>query len=345
MDFGLKIDREICEACETVDCLMKCQYMQFSSVDEAKQERMKILDGEVSRVLDECATCYACEEYCPVDNHPFYRIVEAQERLGRDPVPVPLTRQQIKMMAPRGKIAPEKVTAPVMNMCFFPMLVPTIGGRLYEGVSTIAGSDIFCNIMWLHFARNSVIRERLPRMIENIMEYYLKDSGVSEVICYHDECYGAYTHLAPAFDIEVPFKCIHLFEYLAKRLAHLKDEIKPLNTRVVYQRPCSNRLVPETAHWVDEIFERIGVERPEREYERENALCCSMVIRAAQRDRLADDVQKRNIEDMAAVGAEYCVFNCPMCFFTLHEMVAERGIKPILMSDLCKIALGEGMGW
>jgi Fe-S oxidoreductase len=340
----LKYDPDICATCESIDCLTQCQYIDLD-IAEARKERQKILDGKDSRVLHECVTCYACEEYCPYDNHPFYLIVDRQEELKTWPVPIPLAKQQIRMMAPRGQIVPQKVHAPVINLCYFPMMMGTIRGKLFEGVSVIAGSDIFCNIMWLHFASNSVIRERLPKMIDNIMNYYLKDSDVDEFICYHDECYGAYTRLAPAFGIEVPFKCIHLFEYLTRRLTELKSEIQPLNVKVAYQRPCSNRLIPETQHWVDDIFNLIGVERPEREYDRENALCCGTTIRAMQRDNLADDIQKKNLDDMEATGAKYCVFNCPACFFSMREMVEQRGITPIMMSELCQIALGEGIGW
>ncbi len=341
---GLKYDPEICAKCETFDCLVRCQYMDLD-LENARKERQRILAGEDSRVLAECATCYACEEYCPYGNHPFYLIVDRQEELGTWPVPIPLTNQQVKMMGPRGQIVPQKVHAPVINMCFFPMLLGFIRGKLFEGASAIAGSDIFCNIMWLHFAKNSVIRERLPQMIDNIQNYYLKESGVNELICFHDECYGAFTHLAPAFGIEVPFKSTHLFEYLTKRLTELKSEIHPINEKVAYQRPCSNRLIPEAQHWVDDIFQLIGVDRVDREYDRENALCCGMLIRAMQRDDLADDIQKRNLDDMEAAGAKYCVFNCPACFFTMKELVTERGITPILMSELCQVALGEGTGW
>ena len=88
----------------------------------------------------------------------------------------------------------------------------------------MVGSDIFCNIMWLHFAKSSVIRQRLPLVIKNIWNHYLRPSGVDELICFHDECYGTYTHLAPAFGIEVPFKPVHLFEYLHGQLVELRAE-------------------------------------------------------------------------------------------------------------------------
>jgi Fe-S oxidoreductase len=336
----LKYDEDICARCETLDCLIRCQYMDLD-LDSARKERQHILRGEDSRVLAECVTCYACEEYCPQGNHPFYLIVERQEQREVWPVPIPLTKQQIIMMAPRGDIGPQKVQAPVVDLCYFPMLAGNIQGKIFEGASTIVGSEVFCNIMWLHFAKNSVIRERVPRVISNIWNYYLKENGVDELICFHDECYGTYTQLAPAFGIEVPFKSIHLFEFLTKRLDELKDQISPLGLKVAYQRPCSNRLVPETQHWVDDIFLRIGVERVERKYDGENALCCGGILRAQQRDDQADDIQTRNLDDMVEAGANVCVFNCPFCLFTLGEAVAERGIMPMLMSDLCRSALGE----
>ena len=336
--YKLQFDPAVCASCTTVDCLVRCQYLGYG-FEEARREKTAILDGEKAKTLEACVTCYACEEYCPNNNHPFYQIVERQEALGILPAPVPLTKQQLRMMVPRGDATAQKVTKPVIDMCFFPMLLGCIRGKLYEGASTIVGSDIFCNIMWLHFAKNSVIRERLPKVIDTIQKYYLEDSGVDEIICFHDECYGTFTHLAPAFGIDVPFKSVHLFEYLAKKLEDLTKEIRPLNTKVAYQRPCSNRLIPETQHWVDDIFKKIGADRVERKYDRENALCCGGVPRIHQRDDLADDIQKKNIDDMENAGVQYCVFNCPACLFTMGDAVSQRGIIPILMSDLCQLAL------
>lgn len=338
--YELIFDETLCAECETVDCLVRCRHMNLD-LESAKQERFRLIQGEYSKVLEDCVTCYACEEYCPYGNHPFYLIVDRQEQSETWPAPVPLVEQQIKMMAPKGAITPRIAPAPALSLCYFPMLQGCLQGKLFEEVSTILGSDIFCNIMWLHFGKNSVIRERLPQAISNIWNFHLKDSGSDELICYHDECYGAYTKLAPAFGMDVPFKPIHLFEYLVGRLDLLKDHIKPLGMRVAYQRPCSNRLIPETQPWVDEIFQRVGVTRVERQYDRENALCCGGVLRMHQREKLADDLVRENIEDMVAAGANACVFNCPFCFFSIGPDVAERGMTPILMSDLCRAALGE----
>jgi len=336
--YTLNFDPDVCESCETCDCLMKCQYMAFD-LAEAKKEKDNINRGKDSRVLIECATCYACEAYCPANNHPFYLIVERQEEKGILPAPAPITRQQTLMMKPKGTITPMRVSPPVIDMCYFPMLTDSIKEPLYENPSIIVGSDIFCNIMWLHFARNSVIREQLPRAIDNIWHYYLRDSHVDELICFHDECYATFTHLAPAFNIPVPFKAVHVFEYISGRLDELKDIIEPVNAPVAYQRPCSNRLIPETQHWVDDIFQKIGAQRVKRTYDRDNALCCGQVLRAHQREEMADDVQNRNLEDMKAAGAVYCVFNCPACMMAMAEPVAQKGIFPIHLSDLCQSTL------
>ncbi|MDY6824196.1 MAG: (Fe-S)-binding protein [Thermodesulfobacteriota bacterium] len=337
----IQFDPAICAQCETVDCLMRCQYIAFTDVDEAKTEKLAINEGRGSRVLEECLTCYACQEYCPNGNNPFYLLVERQEEQGLLPAPRPIVNEQLKMMAPRGRITKETVCPPVVNMCAFPMLTGCVRGKLFENASVIVGTDIFCNIMWLHFAKNSTIRQRVPRMIDNIMDHYLKDAGIEEMICFHDECYGTYTSLAPAYGIEVPFKPVHLFDYIDRRLDDLADHITPLNVNIAYQRPCSNRLIPETDTILDRIFEKIGANRVPRSYDRDTALCCGGVPRAQQRDDLADELVEANINDMLAVGATYCVFNCPFCMATLADEVAENGLRPILVSDLVQKALGR----
>lgn len=138
-------------------------------------------------------------------------------------------------------------------------------GELFKDVAPAAvfGAEFMCPAVHTHFAKMSVIKERLPIVIEN-----LKNLEVKEVICLHDECYGTYTSIAPAYGMEVPFTPIYYMDFLLDRLEELKDKITPLNITVAYQRPCSNRLI-------------------------------------------------------------------------LSEKVSKRGIKPVHIIDLCKMAIGE----
>jgi Fe-S oxidoreductase len=312
--------------------------MDFKDKDKARKEWQKVVNGEDSSVLTSCTTCYACEEYCPFGNHPFYLIVEQQESKGILPAPRPTVTMWVNQCQPVGRFMVGKVEERALSYCFLPQFNALVKGRLFNGIawSVIFGQEFFCNAVYLHYAKASVIKERLPKIIENI-----KSQGVKELVCLHDECYGTFTSLASAYGIDVPFKPIHYYEYLCGRLAELKDQTKPLNIKAAYQRNCSARLCPQTAHYVDDVFGLLGVERVKREYDGENALCCAEIIRMASGPALADDIQERNISDMVNSGAEYCVFNCPACWDSLAHRVAKRGIKPIHMIDLCKLAIGE----
>ncbi|MFW9906726.1 MAG: heterodisulfide reductase-related iron-sulfur binding cluster, partial [Candidatus Thorarchaeota archaeon] len=128
-------------------------------------------------------------------------------------------------------------------------------------------------------------------------------------------------------------------DYLYTKLKEQQEKIRPLKAKVAFQRNCSARLTPDIEHFVDDIFNIIGVERVERTYDRKNALCCGGVIRGQQRYDLFVDVQARNVDDMVNAGVEYCVFQCPACFDSLSEKVLEKGIKPIMMHDLCLLAI------
>jgi Fe-S oxidoreductase len=334
----LRFDRTRCAKCKTISCLAKCQYMDFQDKGKAQKEWQKIVSGEDSCVLEACTTCYACEEYCPYRNHPFYLIVEQQERKGILPAPRPTVTMWINQCQPVGKYVVGKVEERALSYCFLPHFNTLVKGKLFDGIvwSAIFGQEFFCNAVYLHYAKTSVIKDRLPKIVENI-----KNQGIKELVCLHDECYGTFTSLAPAYGIDIPFKPIHYYEYLYNRLQELKDLIRPLSIRAAYQRNCSARLCPETDHYVNDIFGLLGVERANRMYDKQNALCCAEIFRMEKGPALADDVQKKNIEDMVKSGAEYCVFNCPACWDSLAHKVVRRGIKPIHMIDLCKLAIGE----
>lgn len=342
--FKLQFDENKCLACDTQACLTRCQHVEMDQA-EAKTEMEKLIQGQDCRVLHDCVTCYACEEYCPMGNHPFYLIVTRQEELNILPLPDPLIKRGVQVGIPfRGEpeIAPMQGTA--LNMGAFSPLSKMARGRLFEGLALMSTDGrkmfhYFCQLMYLHFGRTSVINDRLGKTMATIAAH-----GVKEVVHFHDECYGTYTHYAPAFGMDVPFKSIHLFEYLYDRLVELKDDIKPLGYKVAYQRPCSSRLSADKHRFVDQIFDLIGVTHVQREYKDENALCCGSTIMGQKRPGSRTyclELQEKNIADMKQAGAQLCVFNCPACMQTIGTKVVQSGIMPIFMSDLCRTAIGE----
>ena len=345
--YQLQFHKDMCAACGTHDCLVKCQHLDIDQAT-AEIEMEKIINSEDSFVLHDCVTCYACEEYCPNGNHPFYLIVTRQEELGIPPLPEPLRTRGVQTGIPfRGEPEITEMEGTALNMGVFSNLLDRVQSRLFEGLPIISHDPrkmfhYFCQLMYLHYARTSVINERLENIIATLAAHKVK-----EIVHFHDECYGTYTSYAPAFGIDVPFKSIHLFEYLYNKLVELKDEINPLGYKVAYQRPCSSRLSPDKFEFVAKIFDLIGVEEVKREYVGENALCCGATILGQKKPgsrQYYNDIQHRNITDMTNAGAQICVFNCPACIQEMSKPVSKAGMMPLFLSDLCRLAIGEKIG-
>lgn len=335
--YSLKFDEDVCATCTTSDCLVKCQYIDVDR-EMAHKEVMKIVGGEGSFVLRDCVTCYSCEEYCKRGNHLCYLISERREEKGILHASRPITDQYIRINEPRGKYKTGDIRETALSFCYGYDFQKHATGKLFDGIASsyVYGAEFFCQAAYLHFGKSSVIKNRLPGVIEKIHQL-----GVKKLICLHDECYGSFTSLAKAYEMEVPFEPSHYLEYLFGRLIELKGEIKPLHIRAAFQRPCSSRLSPDKYVFVKDILDLIGVELAERKYQEENALCCGELLRSIGRYELANDIQERNIEDMVESKAEYCVFNCPYCQLALSDKVARKGIRPLHIIDACKIALGE----
>ncbi len=335
-------DSSHCAECENIDCLTRCQWIEFKNVDEARAEKNKLIKNGNSRVLSECVTCFACDEYCPYDSHPFDLIVELQEKYNSLNIDPKLLSNIIKQMEPPEELRIKEIDPdkPVFHKCTFSrMNEEEMKGQMFENLQYISGRAFFCNLEYHHLARDSIIRERLPIIMENI-----KKHGIKELICWHDECYGLWTSYCQRNNIEVPFKPIHIYEYVYNYLKDHESEITKLNIKIAYQRSCSNRFIPETDEWVDKICKLIGVERVPRKYDRENALCCAGAFSWFGKGDLIRPTHNKNIDDMVNYGAEACIYTCPMCKEVLGSKVERKGLKNYLLSDLARMALGEKIG-
>ena len=138
--------------------------------------------------------------------------------------------------------------------------------------------------------------------------------------------------------MSVPFRPVHLFEYLYRTLSSRPEKIKPVGLRVAYQAPCASRYTPEKDHYLDKLFELVGAERVQREHEGLNGLCCGAPLMATDKEKAAG-VKMRNIRDARASGADAMIFLCPMCFLNLRKLCQENGIKPIFITELCNQSL------
>lgn len=332
-----------CDFCG--ECLDRCYNIDFGDKENAGKELEKLFKGEKVDWLNDCITCMACNEFCPKDARPFDLILQKIEESGDDFIDQNLVTQMADRFLAKKDPKPVELKKWVMSLCVMTGNMPwAVQGQLFENenLTVLKGLPYFCNVLFAHMGNFSIMKERMQKMVDNLAQ-----SGAKEIVFVHEDCYAALTDYAPQFGVKVPFRPVHMFEYLRDYLTENKDKITKLNMKVAYQRPCASRSTPpEIEGILNEIFELIGVERVKRQYEGENALCCGVEIAGPNlklfpRGKNYEPFRLKNVQDAKDNGAEAMVYLCPMCFKTLSEKSRSLGMKNYMISDICRLALGE----
>ncbi|MFZ5571871.1 MAG: (Fe-S)-binding protein [Thermodesulfobacteriota bacterium] len=319
-----------CDGCGI--CLTTCQWMNVRQ-DEAENWFKAMMNGERTPAVDRCITCYACNERCPQGANPFDLIAALQETY--EVVARAGIAAQEQRYVFEGDLNPIPKVDRIMTTCVFGKSDGhLIQGELYE-LPRIGGKPYFCWVLFSHMGAESVQRRHAAEFVRRLAQ-----TGAREVVCFHDDCYAMLAKLAPEYGIPVPFRPVHLSEYLVTYLKSQTRRLKPLDIRVAYQRPCASRHTPEKEAFIDELFRLVGVTRVARTYDRENALCCAGAkFLMGQGDPAPD--QEKNIQDAVNAGAQALAALCPMCMHTLAGAAATRQLPIVFIGDLARMALGE----
>lgn len=323
--------KDQCELCGT--CLTECQWMDVEQ-QQAVEWMKAMQEGKHTPVVDSCVTCYACNERCPNDARPFDLIAALQEKyLDSDKKPA-IEAMESKFMFD-GELKGIPDADPIMTTCVFERTDPhLIQGDLYN-LPRISGKPYFCWVLFSHMKAQSIEEKHAQEFVDR-----LAATGAKEIICFHDDCYTMLATLAPEYGIEVPFRPIHLSEYLAGYLKKNKDRIRPLEMSMAYQRPCASKQTPDKEPFIDEVFELTGVKRVDRTYDRINGLCCGGTkLMLGIGDPKPD--QEKNIGDAIDNGAQALVCLCPICIHSLTGVANEHGLPIVFLSDMARMALGE----
>ena len=329
-------DKEKCTLCG--ECLMKCPYLAYSE-ENAKLEFKKLIDGEDTPVTADCITCAACNMFCPEGANPFDLINDRQEETGTFKVEEQTIRMFNMASAFPSKIIKGSTEKPVMNLCTVGEILPgVVEGQLFDGMTLLKGGEYFCYLGWVHAGKPSMLKENAQKFVDNLAK-----TGAEEIILFHDDCYAMLTNKVKEFGISVPFKPIHIIEYLRDYVRDHINQIKKLNINVAYQQPCASRYTFDNDKILDELFELIGVKRVNRKYDREGALCCGGVQRAMINvsEEELEKWRMKNLLDAKETGAEAMVFLCPLCVLGLRSRAKAQGLEPYIISNLVRLALGE----
>ena len=326
-------DETRCDRCG--ECLMRCLYVDYDQ-ERAAFEIEELVAGRPAPILSDCITCLACSEYCPTDARPFDLILERQEQFGSLGIPREMLAAEEARYAATGEVRVPENQGRVLSACVFGSTdAGLFQGRLFEGLPTVKGRHFFCYILFDHLGAGSVTRRHAQAFVDN-----LAATGAREVILFHDDCYGMLVDRAPQFGIDVPFRPVHIVEYLRDYLQAHRQDIAPLGLRVAYQRPCASRMSPEKEEAVDAVLELIGAERVQRRYDRESCLCCGLSATVFN-PQMAPVIRRRNLDDALAAGAEAMCYLCPMCRRGLADDARRYGFAGYHIIELVRMALGE----
>lgn len=322
-----------CDYCG--DCFSRCKYTNYDAAGAAAQMR-KLVAGEVAEILTECVTCAACNTYCVKGANPFDLLLQRMEQTGVYQT-TPLYKQLVDTIDQTpGVVRPGKPGGPVFNICAVDVIPGLFEGQLFADATFLQGGAYESVLGGIHVGSERYMRDTMQAKIDA-----LAATGYPEIIMFHDDCYGAYTTKALEYGIPVPFTVKHYAEYLVDYLKAHADAVKPLGIKVAYQQPCSSRYTPWIDAVIDELFALTGVERVARQYDREDALCCSCPVSPHLGNAVGEAFKNRNIEDAVAHGAQAMVFMCPFCALQMREEVQAAGLQPIFLTNLARLALGE----
>lgn len=335
-------DASKCDLCG--DCLVKCRYVDYDR-DRAVSEIKLLMEGKAADILDKCITCNACFQYCPKGADPADLIYKMQEKVGTGSI-VTAFKPFINIVtrAFEGSIDDSQVIEgepdrPALSFDAFKFdqfPAGTLESRMFKGMTVIRGMKYFSLVGLGHMGGESLAGKYAHKVIE---ELALSGKG-KDIVYIHNEGYVLAHIKARELGIDVPYKYMHLFEYLLNYLRENHKDIHKLNRKVAYQPNCAVRWIPEQDAWLNEIFELIGVERVSRKYQDQDALCCGGPVRFVNKE-LSMNMQNDNIQDAIENHAEAIITICPMCDAVLGKPTTKAGLPKIFITDLCRMALGE----
>ncbi len=333
-------DASECNLCG--DCLVNCRYAGYDR-DRAIAEITLLMEGKDAEILSKCTTCMACSGYCPTGADPSNLIFKMQEKIGTCPIAVvgkPACEALIRAFEEGEdptQLIPGNPDKPALSLDAFQFdnfPEGTFDSQLFKGLTIVRGGEYASLSGYVHMGGESFVGKYGQRVLNNLAKLG------KDIVYIHNEGFVLAHVRAKEYGFQVPFKYMHLFEYLRNYLKAHEKNITKLGKKVAYHANCATRWIPEYDAFLDEVFELIGVERPSRKYEGVNAVCCTAPLIYVNRE-LAVDIQKKNFEDAIACGADAIITSCPVCHGVFRRPSLQFNLPNIFITDLCRIALGE----
>ena len=333
-------DASKCNLCG--NCLVNCRYASYDR-DRAIAEIELLMEGKDAEILSKCTTCMACSGYCPTGADPSDLIFKMQERIGTSPIVLvgKTAREALVRAFEEGQdpeqLIPGDPDKPALSLDAFrfdDFPEGTFDSQLFRGMTIVRGGQYNSLAGYVHMGGASFVEKYGQLVLDNLAKLG------KDIVYLHNEGFVLAHVKSKEYGFRVPFKYMHPFEYLRNDLRGHASHITRLGKKIAYQANCGTRWISEYEAYLDEVFQLIGAERPNRRYERLDAVCCTAPLIYTNRE-LAVDIQKRNFEDAISNGAAAIITSCPVCYRVFRRPSAEFNLPNIFITDLCRTALGE----
>ena len=254
-------DASKCDFCG--DCLVKCRYVDYDK-DRAVSEIKLLIDGKEADILNSCITCNACLEYCPTGADPADLIYKMQEKIGISPIVMNAKARldEVTKTFESGDGETQFIEGdpdkPVLSFDSFPFSMfseGTLESKMFKGMPVVRGGKYASLVGMVHMGGQSFVERYGQKVIDGLAELG------KDIVYLHNEGYLLAHLRAKEYGFNVPYKYMHLFEYMRDYFKNNPNEITKLNKKVAYQPNCAIRWMREQDEWLDEVFQLVGVIR------------------------------------------------------------------------------------
>lgn len=212
---------------------------------------------------------------------------------------------------------------------------------LGQEVAVLGEDEWCCGSVLLRTGQRELIKEIVAHNVEA-----LKNTGASVVV---SACTGCFKTIGvdypELYGQELPFKIMHLTQYLAEQIKQGKLKfMTTVDAKVTYHDPCHLGLHLGEYDAPRTILNAIpGLKLMEMENIRESSKCCGAGggVKAAYPE-LAQALARARAAEAEATGATILASCCPFCKVNLSEAIGAAKL-PIVQKDITELVL-EAMG-
>lgn len=340
--------KEFCKTCGI--CLQKCPVMKMDK-EESRGEMTRLLNSEeTTRILNECAFCFSCNNYCPHGLKPYALIMERMaEQLRKSKKGIPLyasycmtgksdscifldvyktLSENEKEILDKLEIIPPKSKEVLFIGCIGREIPYGIEhSRVLEELPKYGPRNACCGEIPYRYGDYQAFTETVERTFQ-----LLKGLDTERLICYCGSCANYFGNIWPNYHgVTVPFEIISIWEWLWEKVK--KGELKvqrEIPTRVALTDSCySSELGDRFYEAIRGLHEVVGMKIVELKNNRYDNLTCGAMSVVRNNFDLMEGFKdtRKKINQVLETGISDLTCYCPGCYLQLRGPATKSGLK------------------